>query len=159
MKNGLRGLIAAAVLAVGLSACAAPSAAAVYEKESLIAKDSNNYSVVNPEQSVEDGTYAVTVERFEGVDTIWSYETQQAEETELTYQLAVKSGRAKLVLVAPDHSLTTIAEITPDIQMENPQRALLELRKGNNQIKLVAEENTQLELVLEVSVGELQPLG
>ncbi len=65
----------------------------------------------------------------------------------------------KLVLIAPDDSLTTIAEITPETKLEDSLNYTINLQEGKNRIKVVAGKDTRLDIELSIPIGEFEELG
>lgn len=156
--NKVRSLIVMVWLVWGLTACASNAMLDVYDDNLKIASDSNTYSLVNYEQIIEGHNCRATIEKFGGMDTVWTYHAAKDEMAELTYLISVYSGKMKLVLIAPDNSLTTIAEITPESKQEDFQTYMLNLKEGENRIKIVGED-TKLDIELSIPIGEFLELG
>lgn len=95
------------------------------------------------------------------MDTIWTYDENGCEKkkVEFTYFASVYSGKMKIVLIEPDGSLTTIAEITPETEMEDPQTYAIEIKEGLNRIKIVGGKNTKFDIELSASKGKFNELG
>lgn len=142
-----------------LSGCNLNPMIVIYDNEAEIASDSNTFNLVNSEQSIENQSYKGSIEKFEGMDTIWTYDAEEDGIVELTYLASVYSGKVKLVLIAPDDSVTTIIEITSATEMADVQTYMLNIKEGNNRIKVVGGENTKLDIELSIPVGELHELG
>jgi hypothetical protein len=132
---------------------------AVYNDDSKIASDSNSYNLINDEQSIENQNYEGSIEKFEGMDTIWTYDAMEDINLDIEYQVSVHTGKMKLVLIAPDDTLTTIVEVTPKNTMKNIENTTLELKKGKNRIKVVGGKNTKLDLDISIPEGEFSNLG
>lgn len=126
----------------------------VYDDASMLVKDSNTYNKVNWKSSIEDRKYTVSAVKFEGMDTIWTYDAPEDASIEITYLVKVHDGKMKLVLIAPDDTLTTIAEITTESSMEEAESVTLELEKGENRIKLVGGKDTKLDMEIFISEGK-----
>lgn len=107
------------LLVLGLSGCRTNPMLAVYNDDSKIASDSNSYNLINDEQSIENQNYEGSIEKFEGMDTIWTYDAMEDITLDMAYQVSVHTGKMKLVLIAPDDTLTTIVEVTPKTTMKN----------------------------------------
>ncbi len=127
-------------------ACASKPMVDIYDIDSKIADNSNSYNLINCEQRIEEQNYKCSIEKFEGMDTVWTYDAAEDVSAELSFFVSVYDGKMKLVLIAPDDSLTTIAEITPETKLEDPINYTINLKKGKNRIKVVAGIDTKLEL-------------
>lgn len=147
------------VLVLGLTACASKEMETVYDNASKIASGSNTYNLINDVQKIEGQNYKGSIEKFEGMDTIWTCDVPEDESVELAYLISVSSGKMKLVLITPDNSLTTIIEITPESRQEDFQTYMLHLKKGENIIKVVSEEDTKIDMELSIPVGVFSELG
>lgn len=147
------------LLVLGLCGCRTNPMLAVYNDDSKIASDSNSYNLINDEQSIENQNYEGSIEKFEGMDTIWTYDAMEDINLDIEYQVSVHTGKMKLVLIAPDDTLTTIVEVTPKNTMKNIENTTLELKKGKNRIKVVGGKNTKLDLDISIPEGEFSNLG
>lgn len=158
MKKG-KSLILAVLLMGCLTACASNPMTAVYNDDAKIASQSNTYNLINCEQDIEGQNYKANIEKIEGMDTVWTYEATEDETVELTYFVSVYSGKVKLVLIAPDNSLTVITEMTPETKSEDVQTCMLDLQQGENRIKIVGAENTKVDVDLTIPKGNFCELG
>ena len=149
-----------------LGGCTGYNPAALYDNNRRIAGQGNTYNKVNYKQSQKDNTYKISCEVFEGMDTLWSYNASEDMEMKMTYSLEVEGGKAKLVLISPDGELQTITEIicdedgyessgssrssaTGEADESNEGEAAevtLQLKEGNNRIKLIGGADTSLNL-------------
>ena len=99
--------------AVLLTGCSGNPMAALYDNESAIVSDSNSYNLDGITQKIEDDTLEITVEKMEGMDTIWSFEADYEAEISMAYRISLESGNLKLVLISPDGDLTTLGRVQP----------------------------------------------
>ena len=141
------------------AACNSNSFSGLYKDDVRLASESNTYSLVNDQQIIEGPTCTVSAERFEGMDTLWSYEAKEAETIELTYQLTVSSGKLKLILITSDNSITTITEVTQETKTSGYQTLRITLPAGENRMKLVGDSDTKFNMELSVPIGEFLELG
>ena len=146
-------------LIFGLTACDSKSIADIYDNDSKIAGNSNSYNLINCEQSIEEQNYKCCIEKFEGMDTVWICDAAEAVSAELSFFASVYDGKMKLVLIAPDGSLTTIAELTPETKLEDFINYTINLKKGKNRIKVVAGKDTKFDIDLFIPIGEFEKLG
>lgn len=143
--------------AVLLTGCSGNPMAALYDNESAIVSDSNSYNLDGLTQQIEDDTLEITVEKMEGMDTIWSFEADYEAEISMTYRISLESGKLKLVLISPDGDLTTLAECSPDMGLNG--ESIIPIEPGVNRIKVVTDEDTKFTLDLSIPEGELRELG
>lgn len=130
---------------------------AVYDDNAKIAGDTNTYNLSNYEQVQSDLHFTASVGKMEGMDTIWVLDAEEDMTVDITYQLSVFSGKMKLVLVDPEKEVSVIVEC--DSEMEETVQSTLDVKKGNNRIKIVAAENTQFDIDMTLSAGGLKELG
>ena len=130
---------------------------AVYDDNAKIAGDTNTYNLSNYEQVQSDLHFTASVGKMEGMDTIWVLDAEEDMTVDITYQLSVFSGKMKLVLIDPEKAVSVIVEC--DSEMEETVQSTLDVKKGNNRIKIVAAENTQFDIDMTLSAGGLKELG
>ena len=130
---------------------------AVYDNNAKIAGDTNTYNLSNYEQVQSDLHFTASVGKMEGMDTIWVLDAEEDMTVDITYQLSVFSGKMKLVLIDPEKEVSVIVECDSD--MEETVQSTLDVKKGNNRIKIVAAENTQFDIDMTLSAGGLKELG
>ena len=146
------GLIAVCLM----TGCANPMVA-IYDNDIKIAGGTNSYNLNNYEQSVEDGYFTASVEKMEGMDTIWVFDAEEDTSLDIAYTLNVSSGKLKLVLINPTGDVSIIAEC--DTEMTDPVQSALNVESGNNRIKIVAGENTKFDIEITIPEGEFKELG
>ena len=148
-----------AILAVVclITGCGRNPMLAVYDDDAKIASNTNTYSLINYEQVQSDLHFTASVEKMEGMDTIWVFDAEKDTAVDITYKLNVSSGKMKLVLINPEKEVSVIAEC--DSGMEDFVSDTLDIKKGNNRIKIVAGENTQFDIDFTISHGGLKELG
>ena len=122
-----------------------------------IAGDTNTYNLSNYEQVQSDLHFTASVGKMEGMDTIWVLDAEEDMTVDITYQLSVFSGKMKLVLIDPEKEVSVIVEC--DSEMEETVQSTLDVKKGNNRIKIVAAENTEFDIDMTLSAGGLKELG
>jgi len=151
-------MFGAALTAVCLiTGCASNPMVAVYDNDYKIASENNTYSLDNVDQTTEDGHFTASVEKMEGMDTIWVLDAEKDAALDITYTLHVFSGKMKLVLINAKGEISMIAEC--DTEMKEPVQSTLNIEKGNNRIKIVADENTKFDIDLSISEGSFKNLG
>lgn len=151
------------LLGVGLTAvclmsgCTPNPMVAVYDNDIKIASSTNSYNLINYEQTTEDGHFTANVEKMEGMDTIWVFDTEEDTSLDIAYTLNVYSGKVKLVLINPKGDISIIAEC--DTEIAEPVQSTLNVESGNNRIKIVAGENTKFDIEISIPEGEFKKLG
>ena len=140
-----------------ITGCVNSSMFKVYDDDQKITSASNSFNLTNVNQTSEDGRFTASVEKMEGMDTLWSFDAEEDTILDITYILNVSSGKAKLVLINPDGELSIIAECSSE--MAEPAQSVLNLEKGKNRIKLVAAEKAKFDIELSISEGTFEKLG
>ena len=137
--------------------CASNPMVAVYDNDAKIASNTNTYNLINYEQSLEDGHFIANVEKMESMDTIWVFDVKEDMTLDIIYTLNVSSGSAKIVLINPDGEVEVIAEC--DSEMTELVQSTLDVKSGNNRIKIVANQNTKFDADIMIPEGEFKELG
>jgi len=153
-----RKIISAVLITICLlTGCAPDYTIDVYDSDKKIASDTNTYNLINYEQTVEDAHFTASVEKMEGMYTIWSFNATEDTTIDITYSLKVFSGKMKLVLINPKGEVLVVTEC--DFEMTEPVQNMLNIESGNNRIKIVADENTKFDIDISVSEGKFEKLG
>ena len=118
--------------------CSSDFMTSIYNDDSRIVEESDSYNRVRYVQS-----------------TLWSCRASRDMEADIIYKIQVEKGKVKLVLIAPDDTLTIVTEVTSDTSEEHSE-AVLELKEGMNRIKIVAGEDTKFKMEVSVSEGEFK---
>ena len=156
----MRGKLTAALAllaAFSISGCSGSQMADLYDNEKEISSDSNSFNLDGIQQNIEEEKWTASVERLEGMDTVWSWEAQETTEAEFSYEITLYSGKLKVVLIDPEGALTTLAEC--DSPGEQNAQESISLEKGESRIKLVAGEDTRFDIQLEMTEGSFTELG
>lgn len=150
-------LLGVIVSSIIISGCGLNYMSYLYSNNKKISSD-NSFSANNTKQTLDEHGYVGKLE-FEGVDTIWSYNTETDTEVEISYLLSVTKGKAKLVLIKPDGEVEIIFESKDNNKQSKTNSTKLSLTKGENKIKLVAKDNANIELKIDASKGDLYKVG
>ncbi|MGF7059655.1 hypothetical protein [Brassicibacter mesophilus] len=129
-----------------------------YSNDSKISSDANSFNLNSEEQLIDGQEYIGKLE-FEGMDTIWRYNAESDMDIKLSCLLSVNKGKAKLVFINSAGELETLAESKDNIVQNDMETITVSLKKGENRIKIVASNKAQIELKLNVDVGELNKIG
>ncbi|MGL6202247.1 MAG: hypothetical protein ACRC3H_25310 [Lachnospiraceae bacterium] len=141
-----------------LAGCSNQFANVNYSNEDKIASEYNTFNLFEEEQIIEGETFKGNAE-IEGMDVIWTYDAEEAEDIDITYSLNARKGKAKIVLIKPDGAVETINENTSDLKTEDLTTKSLHLDKGENRIKLVASKGAEIEFDIAIPKGEFHELG
>lgn len=142
-----------------LLGCKGNPALSVYDDEAKISSETNSYNLDEAEQNIDSHNFVGNIGKFEGMDTIWYYESDKDTQIDMKYKIKVTSGKVKLVLISPDATTTTLVEITDSSDLTDYAVNNLTIKKGENKIKMVAGKNTNLEFDISIEEGEFGELG
>lgn len=131
----------------------------IYNSDDKISSTTNSFTIVNSTQSIEGEKFVGEAEKFEGMDTIWTYEATEDRELKITYLLNARKGSVKLVLINPDNSLTNIIERSDDATFTDYATSTVQIKKGTNRIKMVGSKDCSVEFEIIIPCGELEKVG
>lgn len=154
MKKMIVGTLLVAFLLAGRSNAMAD----VYDNESKIISNTNSFNLDGIEQEIEGNSYTATIEKMEGMDTVWTLDTEEETTVDIAYDITLYSGKVKVVLLSPDGELTTLAECISD-QDNSSNNTSLSLPQGEYRIKIIAGENTKFDISLSITDGAFHELG
>lgn len=141
------------------TACTGNTMAALYNNENKIAGDTDSYNLFEVQQTSRNRYFHAKVEKMEGIDTIWDYDASEDEELTMDCNLNVFRGKAKVILIHPDNSLETIIEMTENSEESGEIICPLSLMKGKNRLKIVAGEDTEFEIDIQIDKGTFDKIG
>ncbi len=159
MKKILCGFFIFTMLLTGCSIRSVISMNDIYDDDEQIASENNSYNMFSQNQEVDGAICKGTVE-LEGMDTLWSYESSEDIELEISVVLNVVAGKAKLVFVSPDGVLVDIFEATTEQEEINEEVTFsLPIETGTNRIKLVAADEANISYELNIEKGDFSEIG
>ena len=153
-KKHIAGILLGSLL---LSGCASNPMVAIYNDNERIASTSNSYNLDHVEQEIMDGQLTASVERLEGMETIWTYSSDTDKEISISYDINIFSGVLKIVLITPDGEVNIIEEYSAGTQ--EFAQSILNVQSGNNRIKLVAGKDTKFDIEISIEEGEFSEIG
>ena len=159
MKRMWEIMTAAGLSVLLLSGCVMNTGARVYDNEKALAGDSNSYNLANYSGSQSDRTVSGSAEKLEGMDTIWELDTDEEKEVNISYSLTVTSGKAKLIYVSSDRTVTTLTECIAGEENGKSATETIKAETGENRIRLVGAEGTSLEYEFTADIGEVGTFG
>lgn len=154
MKKMIVGTLLVAFLLAGCSNAMAD----VYDNESKITSDTNSFNLDGIEQEIEGNSYNATIEKMEGMDTVWTLDTEEETTVDIAYDITLYNGKVKVVLISPDGELTTLAECISN-QDNSSNNTSFSLPQGEYRIKIIAGENTKFDISLSITDGSFHELG
>ena len=135
----------------------------VYENPNLIIQDFNSANKINYRKSTQDGITTINCSKMTGMDTIWTYNTDEDATLQMYYTFQVTKGRAKLILINPDDTTITLVEQggdtsgqtvgtndDSDMTAAEEHMIVLDLKKGESRIKIVCEKGTAFSLSFKI---------
>lgn len=149
-------LLLVAMLVTGCSNNDIPS---IYNSDIKISSITNSYNLVNATQIIEGDKFTGEVEKFEGMDTIWTYEATDDMVLEITYLLNAVKGKVKLVLISPDGSLTNVIERSDYGTFTDYATSTIPIKKGTNRLKMVGSKDCSVQFELTIPCGKFKELG
>lgn len=152
-------IVAIIVFAIVLGGCSKNHITSIYSDNEKISSNTNSFNLDIEQQNIEGQKFNGVIKKIEGMDTIWTYESDKDMELDMTYLLNVISGKVKLVLISSDSSVTNLIETTKESDVIDYATNTLRIKKGLNRIKIVADKNTSLEFDISISKGEFKELG
>lgn len=159
MKKVWKIITTAGMTIMLVSGCALNTGARVYNDEKALAEDYSSYNLTNFSGSQSENTVSGLAEKLEGMDTIWKYDAEEMTEVKITYSLTVTSGKAKLVYVDPDGTVSTLLECSAGEDVGQSEAETLKVKEGENRIRLVGAEGTGLEYEFTADKGEVKTFG
>lgn len=155
MKRKIFSSLAALALALLVFAgCDPAKYNPIYDDDARIASNSDSSFASNSVSNTKAHEFTLSA-TMTGMQTIWRYTSPDDREAELTFSLGVSSGgKAKLVLIAPDGTVTVLTENTGSETGADSETKLVTLKKGRNRIKIVGYDAPRLELKLSADVGQ-----
>lgn len=152
-------ITAAGLTIMLLPGCAMNTGARVYNDEKALAGDYSSYNLTNFSGNQSENTVSDSAEKLEGMDTIWELDAEEPEEVNISYSLTVTSGKAKLVYVDPEGTVSTLLECSAGEDAGQSASEIIEVREGENRIRLVGAEGTGLEYEFTADKGDVEAFG
>ena len=153
MKRVLLPLLLA--LCLMLTGCGGSTQAAAYTDDAIIARKGDWYTMNDWQHNLSDNTLKCSMKGSTGTLTVWSLEAKADTHVSIDCTLTVTSGRAKLAHIAPDGTVTTLLEVSPDSTVSTSTLRFTAL-PGDNRVKLVMAESTSLDMTLCFDQGTLR---
>ncbi|MBE6052920.1 MAG: 50S ribosomal protein L7ae [Clostridium sartagoforme] len=147
------------LLAILLTGCSGKNVSLIYSDNNKISSSADTFNIDIKEQKIDGEKFVGIIKKIEGIDTIWTYEAEEDKKLDMKYLLNVRKGKVKLVLISPDNTITNIIERTNESPITNYATSTIQIKKGFNRIKLVAEKKSSGEFDIEIPCGNFKELG
>lgn len=138
-----------------LSGCIMNTGALIYDNDNMIMRDYNTYDLEKSKQTVVDNCLTGSAELLEGMGGIWELDAKETTDVTITCKIKVSSGKVKLVLIAPDNTLTTLMEYKADSTGNEEASKSFQVEKGKNRIKIVGAKETAAEYKISADKGKM----
>lgn len=145
-----KAVVALPIAAILLTGCAVNIGKQVYDNDEMLGADYDRYSSEYFSQSSEGNILSGSAEKLEGMRTIKKFDSSGEGEISLSFNLSVSSGKAKIVLVAPDGTVTIPGECTSE-EKELTDDKHYKASEGEYRIKMVGDEGTRLEYEITIN--------
>lgn len=150
MKH-LKALFAAVIACVclALSACGLSFTEADYDSAAAITGVDKYTRTLCVSNKLNDSYYC-TADTFKGIDTVWSKNFSQDAVITVDIALSISAGKAKIVHIDADGTVTTLVECTEEAK-EKDETKSLSVKSGRNRLKLVILDGRDLNITVSVS--------
>ncbi|SHK37954.1 hypothetical protein [Hespellia stercorisuis] len=156
MRKIIKIISIVAVLLAATSGCSLNTGIKVYNDEKMIVKNYDSYNLIRSRQNVKNNCISGSAERMEGMGTIWKLNADAPTDINISYKIKVSSGKAKLVLISPDNTVTELAECTPESDFEQKESDTFHVDAGKNRIKLIGAKDTKIEFEISADKGDIR---
>lgn len=142
-----------------ISGCIMNTGAKVYDNDEIIAEEYNSYNLYKSSQYIEGNCLTGSAEKLEGMGMVWIFDAPEEVDVNMEGKVTVLSGKAKLVMIAPDDTLTVLREYTGDSKEPHEFTDTFRVEKGRNRIKLIGAKDTRIEYEISIDQGEMKTFG
>ncbi|MGN0683944.1 MAG: hypothetical protein ACI4QY_05615 [Oscillospiraceae bacterium] len=130
-------LIVTALLCLSLAGCTVEFTESQYNSDEFIATHDISSAKMSVMSTRNDNEVNYSANEFNGVKTIWTGKITKGGAAAVNLKFGLGVGKAKLVLVDSNGNVTTIAEVTPETEIERSTDFVVTLTNGKNKLKLV----------------------
>lgn len=131
-----------------LTACSNEFARQEYDSDEKISQIQDHYTKEKSNSRSTNGEYSLTVAKFQGRETIWKKTLKKDQDMETGISLQLSKGKAKVVHIDGNGSVTTVLECTPDTPAEEAVTKTIALKSGKNRLKIVGYDCEDMKLHL-----------
>lgn len=152
LKRKLLSITITATVLILLTGCSA-NMNKIYSDNKKIASEDDSYTLNKSVTNLENGTFTGSF-KLSGSLTLWSYDSDKDDNLQVPYNLSVKSGKAKLVLITPDNEVVDLVENSKNAAISEDTTINVPLKKGNNRIRLIGYKQSSIHLNMKIDKGE-----
>lgn len=143
-------LLTVFIICAMLTGCSNDFAERQYDSNSKIAETEDSYAKSGSVMNAIGNSVDLTVEKFDGRQTIWSKEYSENQDVEIELTLTIASGQVKLVQVDADGNVSTIVECTSDSGIEQTTTYTVSMKEGRNRLKIVGYDCQYIDFSMEI---------
>lgn len=133
-----------------LTGCNNDFAERQYDSNAKIAESEDHYAKSGSVLNRYDDRVDMTVEKFDGRQTVWSKEYSENQDVEIELTLTLVSGKVKLVHIDDDGNVSTIVECTSDSGIEQTTTYTVSMKDGRNRLKIVGYDCQDIDFSMEI---------
>lgn len=119
-----------------------------YEADQKIAAEADRYAKRDSVFNHVDGGYSLTVSKFDGRETLWTLNVEEACEIQISFDFQLTAGKAKIVHVDAAGNVTTLLECEPGSITDGAEEKTVALSEGKNRFKLVGYDCQNVDLLM-----------
>lgn len=138
------------IICAMLTGCNNDFAERQYDSNAKIAESEDRYAKSGSVLNRYDDRVDMTVEKFDGRQTVWSKEYSENQDVEIELTLTLVSGKVKLVHIDDDGNVSTIVECTSDSGIEQKTTYTVSMKDGRNRLKIVGYDCQDIDFYMEI---------
>lgn len=138
------------MICVMLTGCNNDFAERQYDSNAKIAESEDRYAKSGSVTNRYDDRVDLTVEKFDGRQTVWSKEYSENQDVEIEFSLTIISGKVKLVHIDDDGNVSTIVECTSDSIVDQTTEYTVSMKEGSNRLKIVGYDCQDIDFHMEI---------
>lgn len=145
MKKAIMILIIS--LCILMTGCSNEFAKMEYDSSDKISETEDRYAKEVSVFNSIDGGYELTVSKFNGRETLWSYNIlDENQDIEIDFSFSLSKGQAKVVHIDDEGNVTTVIECSPETSTDGFVTKTISLKSGLNRLKIVGYDCEDMKL-------------
>lgn len=132
-------------LCLFLTGCSNEFAKNEYDSVEKIAQTQDRYAKENSVFNQFDGGCSLNAAKFDGRQTLWSVYLNESKNIDITFDLSLSSGKAKIIHIDTEGNVTTIIENSPEALNQHITKTV-SLSNGHNRLKIVGYDCKDIDL-------------
>lgn len=141
-----------------ISGCSTSKAASVYDDETLLVESHDIRKLEDTKEEFSTHEYHTTL-KLEGSATVWTIDSKQQQKLNMEYELQVRSGKAKLILIQPDNHIVLLSEkenVEGTVSGSSIPADTVTLQTGISRIRLIGKDMAEINLRISSAQGEMK---